>query len=540
MNRRHAARIFAMALVLALVHAIARAEGDAPAPARPEKAVLTILHTNDWHGNAFAERRGRKDTNALTGGVVACAAAVAKIRAERPGAVLVLDGGDLVSGHPAASFVDDGVTGAAFVKLWAMIGFDAWVVGNHDLDHGQQNLRTLIGLVKPQALSANVQKADGSGPAVPTLPYKVFEAAGLKVGVVGLTTGDLPRLLPAAALAGVKVVEPAEAARPIVAELRPKVDVLLALTHLGVEADLALAKAVPGFDAIVGGHSHTRLDKEKIEGTTVIVQAGARGRELGRLDLTVEHGKVSGHEYRLLPLPLDEAAAPKEVVEASKKLEARVAELDAEVLGETTHALKRGNYYGPTDAGSFIADAIRAAAGTDVGFINSGGVRAEFPQGKVTRATLLAVMPFDDELSTFEASAKDLWTICRTNATAAALGNKGGHGILQVSGLRYRWRREGKKAVVTSVEVGGKPVPEHDESAKFTCGTNEFLAFEQAAKYFGFEPASRKKLTTTLQAALVAAFKNGPVELPDHGRIREESEAAVPAGQPKEKEGEDH
>lgn len=522
MRHRTIALILAALGLLALAHA--RAEDQ------PKKTVLTILHTNDWHGNAFAERRarGNEKNPPLTGGVVACAAAVAKIRDERPGAVLVLDAGDLISGHPAASFVDDGVTGAAFVKLWSMIGYDAWVPGNHDLDHGPANLRATIGLVKPAAICANLMKPDGSGPAVPTVPYKVFEVAGVKVGVVGLTTGDLAKLLPAKDLEGVVDVAPEEAARPLVKELRGKVQVLVALTHLGLDFDKALAKHVPGFDAIVGGHSHTRLTKADVEGSTVIVQAGARGRELGRLDLTIEGGRVTGHEYKLLPLPLDEAAAPKEVLEESKKLEARVAVLDAEVLGQTTHALKRGNYYSATDAGSFVADAIRQQCGTDIGFINSGGVRAEFPEGKVTRATLLAVIPFDDELATFEASGAEIEAICRTNATAAAART---HGVLQVSGLRYKWKKEGKKGAIVSVEVGGKPL---DPKKKYTCASNEFLVFEQAAKYFGYEPGTRKKLTKTLQEALVQALKAGPIELPDRGRMKEVgADESVPAGHKK-------
>jgi len=205
------------------------------------------------------------------------------------------------------------------------------------------------------------------------------------------------------------------------------------------------------------------------------------------------------------------------------------------VLGETTHALKRGDYYREHDCGSFVADAIRLATKADVAFINSGGVRSEFPQGKITRAHLLEVLPFDDELGTFEASGAELEAICRHNALAAITRD---HGILQVSGLRYRYRRTaGGKPEILSVEVGGKPV---EREKKYLCATNRFLLFEQAEKYFGAAPAGRKKLETKIQDAVAAAFKNGPVERPDRGRIREEKAgpATVPAGaEPRDGEG---
>lgn len=516
-------RAVALGLATAIVALAARAE-DAPPPKK--RAEITILHTNDWHGNALPEKPANAKREAgMQGGAVACAAAIARIRAERPGAVLALDGGDLLGGHPAASFVEDGVTGAGFIRAWSLVGFDAWVVGNHDLDAGVENLRRVIALAKPVALAANFVKEDGSGPVVPALPHRTFEVGGIRVAVIGLTTGDLPRLLPAATLAGTKTIPPVEAARPLVAKLRPEADLLVALTHLGVDDDRVLAKAVPELDAIVGGHSHTRLRTPVIEGKTIIVQAGAHGRELGRLDLTVEGGKVAAHDYRLLPLPVEESGAPAELVAEVKKLAARLAVLEAEVIGETTEGLRRGNYFAQTEAGSFVADTIRLACAADVGFVNSGGVRAALPQGKVTRANLYEMLPFDDDLATFEATGAELEAICLHNARAAVSRD---HGVLQVSGLRYRWRRdESGGAAILSVEVGGKPL---DRARTYVCATNRFLLFEQAEKYFGYVPPSRKKRDDSIRSAVEAALKNGPVERPDRGRMWEERGATVPAG----------
>jgi 2',3'-cyclic-nucleotide 2'-phosphodiesterase (5'-nucleotidase family) len=331
-------------------------------------------------------------------------------------------------------------------------------------------------------------------------------------------TEDLPRLLSKEIVAEICVKSASETARPLVKKLREEehCDLVIALTHLGHEYDQALAKAVPGLDAIVGGHSHRRLAKPIVEGSTLIVQSAPRGRELGRLDLYLEGGKLVKHEYKLLPLPLDEASVPTATAAKNAPLAALVKVLDDETIGTTVKALKVGDYYGQTDCGSFVADAIRAAAQADVGFINRGGVRAEFPEGKVSRAALMMVMPFDDELGTFEATGAELEAICLYNARATVTRD---HGILQLSGVRYKWRRKGEKdAEVVEVTVGGKPL---DREKTYLCATNEYLLFEQAGKYFGKEPRERKKLTTMIVQALEQALKAGPIEPPDHGRILE-------------------
>ena len=104
-------------------------------------------------------------------------------------------------------------------------------------------------------------EGDPDTPAVPGLkPHVILSAAGEQVGVFGLTTADLPHIVTPASLEGVRVRDPVEVAKEQVEILSPQVDVIVALTHIGLESDLDLAAQVDGIDLIVGGHSHTAME----------------------------------------------------------------------------------------------------------------------------------------------------------------------------------------------------------------------------------------------------------------------------------------
>jgi len=537
----------ALSLSLAVLLAARDARADGPAPATttaapappPKRASLTILHTNDWHGYALpiVPKRPPKNYAGPTGGLVAAAALVERVKAE-VGAdrLLVLDAGDLLTGFPAATIAEDGVIGAAFIRAWSAVGYDAWAIGNHDFDAGLKNAQAIVALATPVCLVANLRRAEDGAQALPkTWPYKIFERAGMKVAVIGFTAPDLARLSSAETMAGLKALSLVEAGRPLVEKLRSEVDLIVAITHAGIEGDRAFAKAVPGIDVIVGGHSHTRLTAPVEEGATVIVQAGSNGRDMGRLDLIVEDRKVISHKGLLIAPTAVDVTPTAAMAEPLAKILKLQATLESEVIGETTQALTRGGYHMEQPIGSFIADSLKLAAGADVGLVNSGGVRADFDRGPVTRAELLRCLPNDDKLSTFEVSGADLEKIVLHNARAAA---RKAHGILQVGGVRYRWKKTGTEekpdAEILKLEVNGKPL---DREKTYVVATTVFIASEQAPKYLSVEPKNRKTLDIGTHAALILAFKEGPVEAPDRFRIFEEREGSKKPKERKPKEG---
>ena len=136
---------------------------------------------------------------------------------------------------------------------------DAWVLGNHEFDIGFEHISRIVSASQVPVLSANLDASDGSGaPAIMGVQdHTIFERNGLRVGVFGLTTTSLGRLTASGAAARMDVRGLAEVAREQVAVLEPQVDLVIALTHVGLEEDKALADEVEGIDLIVGGHSHS-------------------------------------------------------------------------------------------------------------------------------------------------------------------------------------------------------------------------------------------------------------------------------------------
>ncbi|MHC4390793.1 MAG: bifunctional metallophosphatase/5'-nucleotidase [Planctomycetota bacterium] len=483
----------------------------APAPA-PARKTLTILHTNDWHGYAFAEPPRRDPTAAPEGGVVACAAAVQRIRSERPDSVLVLDAGDLFSGHAAASFSEDGVKGLPFVKLWDRIGFDAFAIGNHEFDHGRENLTRTLAAIKTPALCANwVQSVregkDTTGPhvwraPVQAKPYLVFERAGMRVAVIGLLTGDMRGLASAETLSGTAVIDPLAALLALMPEVEAVSDVQIALTHCGLATDLELARAVPSLEAVIGGHSHTWLNEPTLVGGRPVCQAGANGRGLGRLDLTFEGTKLVENKGQILTLPRPPPeGVPAELLAAEQALLERIQVLEDTVIGIAARPFGRA-YYAQSDLGWAVAESTRLAAETDLGFVNSGGVRQDLGEGPVTGGEVIAVLPFENHLVRFELTGKQLFEALEFNAKAGGIED---HGILQIAGASYRYQQQGQHVKVVEVEVDGAPL---DPERVYTGASNAYVV-EQAEKYFGRPIGGQQPLGKQARAAFEQAVKGG-------------------------------
>src|SRR5262249_12799665 len=187
--------------------------------------------------------------------------------------------------------------------------YDAGTIGNHEFDHGWKQIEKFRRLAGHPLLNGNAWDPDGKpfGDA----PYRVFDVAGVKVGVVGLLTGDMPTLTSTENWAGCRIEPPLDAAKRLVPEVRGKCDVLVLLTHEGVEVDAAVAGAVPGIDLIVGGHSHTELKSPvvvKNGGRRVsIVQAKCYGERPGIVDFDFDPAPPSVPRVTGRPVAVDRA-----------------------------------------------------------------------------------------------------------------------------------------------------------------------------------------------------------------------------------------
>lgn len=270
---------------------------------------LTILHTNDVHSyiDPFPADDPR---NPNMGGVSRRAEVIHNIRKENPN-VLLLDAGDIFQGTPYFNYYG----GELEFKLMSMMQYDAATIGNHDFDNGLDGLLAQMPHAKFDFLSANY---DFSKTQLDSFvkPYKIFIKNGIKVGVFGLGVA-LYGLVDKKNYKETVYLDPFEISQDMVKILKHEqhCDLVICLSHLGYQyknepqkpSDLQLAAASKGIDLIIGGHTHTFLDKPTIvknaEDKDVIVnQVGCYGLNMGRIDLYVDQDKSFASKATLISI----------------------------------------------------------------------------------------------------------------------------------------------------------------------------------------------------------------------------------------------
>ncbi len=261
---------------------------------------LIVLHVNDTHGK-LQPHNTKNQTN--IGGIARLSSLVKHIRQENPGNVLFLHAGDIFSrGDPVTVYYGGYVNFLAFEKM----GVDAITPGNGEFYFGIENLQRQTARVSTPFVHANVTYKHHGSSIFP--PYLIKNVNGVRVGILGLglirTWHQSSQTL--------ELEDPVEIAKTFAPELKPKVDFLIALTHIGVKNDSLLAKAVPELDLIVGGDSHTRLDSPsripRVDGKdeVTIVQARHYFEFLGRVDVQLDkkedHYAVAKIDGQLIPI----------------------------------------------------------------------------------------------------------------------------------------------------------------------------------------------------------------------------------------------
>ena len=181
------------------------------------------------------------------------------------------------------------------------MGYDALTIGQQELSLGISQLEELAKKATFPFLSANLVDSSRDNQTM-FEPYVVLDRQGVRIGIMGLTE-------PAAVvepLASADILPAVETAHRYVEELREKVDILIVLSHLGLEEDKALAKAVPGIDAIIGGNTGYLMQEPERVGNTLIVQQGSRGQWLGHLKASFDaQGVPIEFEADYIPLGAD-------------------------------------------------------------------------------------------------------------------------------------------------------------------------------------------------------------------------------------------
>jgi len=404
--------------------------------------------------------------------------------------------------------------GRPVIAAFNLMGLDASAVGNHEFDFGQAVLRERAGEAHFPFLAANIA---GAGPWKAS---EIRQVGALRVALFGLTTEETPVATHPRNVQGLVFDNAVATARRLVAELRPQADLVVALTHLGIEEDEKLAAAVPGIDIIVGGHTHVKLEQPERVGSTLVLQAFERGAFLGRLDLEVADGKVTSHRYRLIPVTpaLGEDPAVAALVSGYAR---RLGEKMSEPLGSAAADLEGGKdemRSRETSLGDLVADAMREAAGADVALINGGTIRAGIPAGPVTLGTLHDVLPFDNWLISFAITGKELRESLETGLARVEVRDGG---FPQVSGMAYTFDpRAPAGARLVSISVGGAPL---EETRRYVLATHDFLAAggNGYTVFAGHEPVFNDQGRWLRDVLAEWWRRRGSVSYATDGRIKE-------------------
>lgn len=510
----HARRSFALAaLLLALSVAAVRAPwlGAQAAPV----TVISIVGTNDLHGGVL-ERGGRGGLEWLGGYLTNLRAA----RAHDGGAVVLVDAGDMFQGTLESNLSE----GAVVVDAYNTLGYSAVTIGNHEFDFGPVGAAATPaspaddprGALKARAaqarfpfLAANlIDVATGHPVTWPNvLPSTMVDAAGVKVGIVGVLTRRALSATIAANTQGLRVDPLAPAIAAESARLRQAgARVVVAVAHAGGQCRrfdqpldvsscdvatseiAAVARALPAgaVDVLVAGHTHAGMAHE-IAGIR-IVESYSGGRAFGRVDVAVDRatGRVLGRRsfapqdlvagaYEGAPVTRDTAIAAvlAPAIAAVRELKATPIPI---VLDEPIR--REGHPESPL--GNLFTDAFLAAVpGADIAINNtSGGLRADLPAGPLTYGRLFEVFPFDDRLVRFAVPARDL-----ARAFVARFDRRGS--MPGVAGLRVDAACAGAHLVVTLRRPSGVAVP-NDEL--LTVVTTDFLVQGGDGLFSSIEP----------------------------------------------------
>lgn len=238
---------------------------------------LTLLHTNDMHD---------------------CRAVFPFLASyPRDASTLLVDAGDAIRGSNTVFRLHEPVLDAM-----TAVGYDAMAFGNREFNYLRGVLQRRHRQVGFPFVCANVHDLRGKVNHL-WQPTYVKEAAGVRVGFIGLTPVQYLEPSPWQSLFGFRFRRPLEVLPDLVARVRGQVDLLILLSHSGFERDREIAQAVEGIDVIVGGHSHTVLETPHRIGRTAIVQTGSHGRFVGKMRLRVEEGgAVEIVDYALVPM----------------------------------------------------------------------------------------------------------------------------------------------------------------------------------------------------------------------------------------------
>jgi 2',3'-cyclic-nucleotide 2'-phosphodiesterase (5'-nucleotidase family) len=470
--------------------------------AEQDTVDIQLLTIADWHGQL-------DPVNGI-GGAAVLSAYFQQERAANPNS-LTLTAGDAYGASPPLSnyFAEEPA-----VRAMNLMGFDADTFGNHNFDRGVGHLQQMIDLAEFQYVSANLRNRDDNLTGVED--FKIFDVAGVKVAVIGITNPEAPDLVTPGYFGTIEITDPVAAANKArAAARRAGAKVFVVVIHAGVTGVdpvtglafgplIDFANSVGGFDVIVG--DHTDQQYSGVHNNALVVENRSRGLTYARINLTVspKNGRLVRRSVDFVT-PLASAVTPDHAIVAMlQPYRDQLGPILNTVVGSATLAIPRSDACGRSDGrlceslvGNVTTDAMRLRYGTDFAITNAGGLRAALtcptadlpldfcppytpPPFPITRGQVLTVLPFGNVIVTLSVTGAQLKAMLENGVSAMPAANGR---FPQVSGLCFAYDVAAPAGVRVTSAVhqasdGSCTGPAVDLSAgsSYSLATNDFMA----------------------------------------------------------------
>ncbi len=369
---------------------------------------FTILHSNDMHGDFLAEVGGAEGE--LIGGLALLSGYINRVRREEENVLYVISG-DMVQG----SIIDSEYKGISTMSIMNYLAPDVATLGNHEFDYGLPHLLFLEKVANFPIVNANLYIRQHNKRLM--RPHHIIRMAGLDILFIGIITDKVIDAIQRDRDIGSFVTleeASAEVSKITNAYKHDDIDLTVLLTHIGFESDCELASLLDpawGVDLIIGGHSHTVLERPAEVNGVLIVQAGVGTNQVGRFDIVVDDdtNSIVAYDWQLVPI-VKGLAEPdvhlQEYIDSYKQVvDAKYNSIVCKLATELTHPHREVE----TALGNLFADALAEWGEMDMMLLGSGSVRSRILGPLVTLGDYISCFPYADTLTRYTVNGATLW-----------------------------------------------------------------------------------------------------------------------------------
>ena len=435
--------------------------------------TISILQTTDVHCQVHPHDELFWENNQAvyrkTGGYAQLSTYLKEFRKKNPHTFL-LDTGDMFQG----SELSVKTTGKAFVPILDALQYDLYLPGNWEVIYYKKNMQTLLGSLKAPKVCANMYHDAGEGKKGELVfpPYYIWNVNGVKIGFIGYTDPLVPIRQSPNYSKGIIYTKPEENLPHYVDVLRNQEQCayVMVVAHLGLSQQIHLAnqKECEGVNYILGGDTHERVRKPIECKYAKVVEPGAFGSFVGKLNLTIENGKVTKDEYELVEITASKYKADKAIDKLIENLEGPYLSDINKVIGYSTIPLYR-YFVIENSIDTMILNALRWQI-KDVDIVLSNGFRFCPPRSTpdatgnipITSGYIFDMLPVDSTVRTAKATGKQIkdWLEKElNNVFAKDASERFGGWVIKFNGMKVKFNAYGEKGQrVQSVEIGNAPL----------------------------------------------------------------------------------